>query len=218
MSESHTLLDDIKSFLRNNNFKDFTLTINDYEFDVHRFLLEARSPYLGDMIRDNPDVNSLNLDHQISAENFQHVMNFLYEDSMPPDDANMMEIFGAAGLWQLQNLMKYTGIKLLEQISPEEALDIFILNDKFNVGEELKKLAFEKITNSLPGIHLSENLLHESEKLKKLMEAKRKFDEIIEKDMRKIEELNKEVEKKHREKADWIKRLLKTDLWGSGDR
>jgi len=210
-SQQNGLIDDIKTFIHNNDFKDFSLTINDVKIDVHRFLLEARSPVLGELIRNNPDVNSLNLDHQISAQNFKFIVDFLYEDKMPSDDANMLEIFEAAGIWQLKNLMNYTGLKLMDRVSPEEALEIFILNDKFKINDELKKSAFEKIKNSLPGIHLSEGLLHESDKLKKLMAAKRKFDEIIETDMKKIEDLNKEVEKKHNEKSEWIKNILNSD-------
>lgn len=102
-------------------------------------------------------------------------------------------------------------MKILDNSTPEQALEIFLLNDKFKISEELKKMAFDKIRNSLPGVHFSANLLHESAKLKKLMEAKRKFDEIIEKDLRKIEELNKEVEKKQNEKAEWIKRIMNSD-------
>ena len=210
-SQQNGLVEDFKAFIHNNDFKDFSLTINDVEIDVHRFLLEARSPVLGELIRNNPDVNSLNLDHQISAENFKFVINFLYEDKMPPDDANMLEIFEAAGIWQLRNLMNYSGMKLMDSLSPEEALEIFILNDKFIVDDELKNSAFEKIKNSFPGINLNETLLHDSDKLRKLMAAKRKFDEIIETDLRKIEELNKEVEKKHNEKSEWIKKLLNSD-------
>ncbi|XP_070508991.1 protein artichoke-like [Chironomus tepperi] len=210
-SQQNGLIDDIKAFIHNNDFKDFKLTINDVEIDVHRFLLEARSPVLGELIRNNPDVNSLNLDHQISAENFKFIVDFLYEDKLPSDDANMLEIFDAAGLWQLKNLMNFAGLKLMDRTTPEEALEIFILNDKFKVNDELKKSAFEKIKKSLPGIHLSESLLHDSDKLRKLMAAKRKFDEIIETDMRKIEELSKEVEKKHNEKSEWIKKILNSD-------
>lgn len=109
IDSNYTLINNIKSFIQNNDFKDFVLTVNEAKFDIHRFLLEARSSYLGELIRDNPEVQSLNLDHQISPENFQFVIDFLYYDKMPPENADMLEIFEVAGRWEMKNLANFTG-------------------------------------------------------------------------------------------------------------
>lgn len=198
------LFGDLKRFIHNHDFRDFVITINDVEFDVHRFLLEARSPVLGEMIRNNPEVYSLNL-NKVTIDVFRIIMDWMYEEKMPCERDDLVGIYDSAKQLELTELVEYTREKLLMHLNGENAVKAFVAANKYN-DDQLKRAAFEEVRKSYPDLNfLSEDMLLRSQSnLEEILLTEKKFDDEIHEDMKRIEELRKKVEKKQQEKAKWI--------------
>ncbi|CAG9811139.1 unnamed protein product [Chironomus riparius] len=96
------IIDDVKAFIEDETTKDFQITIDSHEFPVHKFLIAARSPTLAEILKNNPEVENLNL-VDISVETFEIIHNFLYTDELPGDDGtNYLHLFAAAGKLKIE--------------------------------------------------------------------------------------------------------------------
>ena len=84
-SSKSGLLSDLKTFINDENLKDFKVIIDDQEFHVHKLLLTIRSPTLAEILRNNPDAENLNL-IDIPAGIFNKILTYLYTDELPDDD------------------------------------------------------------------------------------------------------------------------------------
>jgi BTB/POZ domain len=133
---------------------------------------------LAEMIRDNPSADSLKLE-DISLEIFTLILDFLYKDAVPVGGDNLTEIYAAAGKLNIRELMDVVGQKLVDNLTDQNAFEMLMLGKRFR-NEELRRRAFEEIQKMLPDKKLSEDVLEQPEKIKKLMEIKRKMDEEFE--------------------------------------
>ncbi|CAG9807390.1 unnamed protein product [Chironomus riparius] len=178
---------DFKNFIRDENSKDFKIIIDDQEFLVHKFLLIIRSPTLGDILRNNPDVESLNL-VDIPIPIFEKILKWFYTDELAFENkSSALPIFAAAGRLKLKKLIDCAAEKLLDQVNPENALEILNLSAKFQ-KYELKKKAFEEVKKKYPNFKFRDELLENPDKLKFIIdmfkdkeEANRKFEENLKK-------------------------------------
>ncbi|KAL7013227.1 hypothetical protein ACKWTF_015275 [Chironomus riparius] len=174
---------DIKAFLQDDTTKDFLIQIDDHEFPVHKFLLAARSPTLAEILKNNPEVENLNL-VDISVEIFEIILKFLYTDELPGDDGtNFLHLFAAAGKLKIKELRKFAGNKVIEQIDEDNAIDIFKLGFKYDNAEIMQK-AFDKIKEKYPKIIFKDEWAVDPDKVIKIIEIFKKKEEA----MRKIEE------------------------------
>ena len=174
---------DIEAYLQDKATKDFQIQIDDHEFPVHKFLLAARSPTLAEILKNNPEVENLNL-VDISVEIFEIILKFLYTDELPGDDGtNFLHLFAAAGKLKIQELKKFTGNKVIEQIDEDNVIDIFKLGFKYENAEMMQK-AFDKIKEKYPKINFKDEWAVDPDKMIKIIEIFKKKEEA----MRKIEE------------------------------
>ena len=187
-----SLCDDFKKYIQNENLKDFKVTIDDQEFSVHRFLLIARSPTLAEILKNNPEVETLNL-VDISVEIFEKVLKFLYTDELPENaNTNFMHLFAAAGKLKIQKLKDFAADNLNVQVDSENALEILNLSQKYDC-EGLKSKAFAEITKKYPKIDFKDEWIEDPEKLQNIIEMLRKQEEArreFENQFKKMLELN----------------------------
>jgi hypothetical protein len=188
----NTLADDLKKRTQNHDFKDFLITIGDQQFKVHKFLLTARSPTLAELLKNNPEVENLNL-VDISVEIFEIILKFLYTDELPDDDGtNFLHLFAAAGKLKIKKLLNFAASKICNQITLENAFEILTLSNKFE-HEQLRKNAFAGVKRKYPDIGFKDDCAAKPEKVAKLIEgydatqalirdAKRKFESLMDED------------------------------------
>ena len=188
----NTLADDLKKLTQNDDFKDFLITIGEQQFKVHKFLLIARSPTLAELLKNNPEVENLNL-VDISVEIFEIILKFFYTDELPSDDGtNFMQLFAAACKLKIEKLKNFAASKISNQITSENAFEILALSNKFE-HEELRKNAFAGVKRKYPEIGFKDDCATKPEKIAKLIEgyeatqtlirdAKRKFESIMDED------------------------------------
>jgi len=176
---------DLEAYILNESTKDFLIQIDDRVFPVHKFLLAARSPTLAEILKNNPEVENLNL-VDISVEIFEIILKFLYTDELPDDDGTkFMHLFVAAGKLKIEELKNYAGNKVIEQIDDENALEILNLSNRYKIFE-LREKAFEEIKKKYSNIEMNDEWAKDPEKLARIIqnykmkeEAKRKYEEEI---------------------------------------
>lgn len=177
------LNNEIKTLINDNSLKDFKIIIGDHEFVVHKFLLIARSPTLADILRNNPYVENLNL-IDIPVEIFEKVLNFIYSDELPSDDKiNFLQLFAAAGRLKINKLKEYAASKILNQINPENALEVFKLSNRYD-HSELRNKSFTKIKDIYSKMKFLDEWAFQTEQVNKAIELFKEKEEAI----RKIEE------------------------------
>ncbi|CAG9811160.1 unnamed protein product [Chironomus riparius] len=168
---------DIKAFTLDDTTKDFQIQIDKHDFPVHKFLLAARSPTLAELLKNNPEVENLNL-VDISVEIFEIILKFLYTDELPGDDeTNFLHLFAAAGKLKIKKLMNFAANKLNDMIDEENVLEIFKIACKYE-QQELKQKAFGLIKEKYPKSKFKDEWIDDAEKVEKLIEFLKKMEEM----------------------------------------
>jgi len=171
---------DLKAFTQDETTKDFQIQIDDSEFPVHKFLLAARSPTLAEILKNNPEVENLNL-VDISVEIFEIILKFLYTDELPGDDGtNFMHLFAAAGKLKIQKLMNYAATNLIDQVDEENATEVFNLSNRYG-HDELRQKAFDEIKKMYPKYDFEDAWVSNHEFVMTIIEQFKKNDEAIRK-------------------------------------
>lgn len=178
-SNENYLINDIKSLLADEKFKDFSIIIGNEEFKVHKFILTARSPIIADMILKNPTCTQIKL-MDISVDAFRALIDYIYRDKLPLDDANLIDIFGAACKLNIRGLRDHARDNLIDITCEHNALEILILSSRYG-EEELMVKAFEEIRKMFPLKRLKGELMNEPEKIREMIVAKRQMDEHVKK-------------------------------------
>lgn len=115
-------LDDLKELSKLDDYKDFTIKVEDREFRVHKFVFAARSLTFAEVIKENLNADFLEL-HDIPIELFKCILSYVYTDKIT-DNVNVHEIFEAAGNLKIRGLMDLTEELLMSSIENEENLDL----------------------------------------------------------------------------------------------
>jgi len=171
---------ELTSFIHDENTKDFRIKIDDREFPVHKFLLAARSPTLAEILKNNPEVENLNL-VDISVEIFEIILKFLYTDELPvEDETNFLHLFAAAGKLKITKLVKYASTKIFELIDAENALEILRLSVTFGL-DDLKQKAFQEVKKKYKNINFKDELINNPEKLVKIIAMFKKKEDALKK-------------------------------------
>jgi hypothetical protein len=173
----HTLANDVKSLLADDRFRDFTVTINHESFKIHKFILVARSPVIAQMINDNPSCDKLQL-VDIPVGVFHSLIAFIYHDELPVDDANLIEIYAAACKLQVTGLKEHASENLIDSVCDVNAVEVLAISCKYG-DEDLMVKSFEEIRKMFPDKRLKGELMHQPEKVREMVAAKRAMDEQV---------------------------------------
>jgi len=177
------LFADLKAHIQDETTKDFRIQIDDREFPVHKFLLAARSPTLAEILKNNPEVENLNL-VDISMEIFEIILKFLYTDELPGDKGtNFLHLFAAAGKLKIQELKNFAACKIIDTIDAKYAMDALILSNKYE-HDGLRQKAFDEVKKQYPRIEFLDKWATEPEAIIAIIEKFKKKEEAI----RKLEE------------------------------
>lgn len=180
-SSSNDMQSEIGNFIKTDEtFRDLNIQIHDQQFFVHKILLAARSPTLSDILRNNPDVENLNL-FDIPEDIFQMILHFLYTDEFPKDNGtNFLALFTAAGRLKINMLKEFAAKKLLKTIDTESAFNILKLSNKYNHAE-LRQAAFDRIKKDHPKIEFKDDWAKDAEVVIKIIEAFKLKEEAVRK-------------------------------------
>jgi speckle-type POZ protein len=173
------ILADLKRIFHDEAFKDFTVNVNkEKSFKIHKLLFAARSSVIADMIRNNPEDFELNL-QDIPLPIFEILLHFIYNDSAPDGDDNLIATYAAAGRLNIVDLKNLTAQKLMDNVDEKNAFRVLELSNKYG-NDELRLKAFEEIKKLLSDYKLNDEFSKKPEKIKKFLDMKKKMDEEYE--------------------------------------
>lgn len=170
------------------SLKDFTIILNNESLKVHRLVITAQSPVLLRMFENNPEAKVLEL-ADISPNVLNVILNFIYERRFPNKEHMMLEVYAAAGKLEIEPLRRYAEYKLASIVNSSNAYEVLQMGNKCE-SEKLKAAAFEFIKNLMPEKAIKPEWKEAPEKMRKLMMAKRKRDEVVKEAMNEFESLN----------------------------
>lgn len=171
---------DIEAFIQDESTKDFKIIIESHEFNVHKFLLAARSSTLAEILRANPQAQNHNLS-EIPVEIFEVILKFLYNDEIPGNDTNFLHLYDAAGMLKIQELKEFAAKKVIQVITQDNAVEILKLSNKYD-HEEMRLKSFAVIKNKYSGLAIKDELALDTDKIERLCEIiqrKRKAEEDL---------------------------------------
>jgi hypothetical protein len=171
-----TVMDDIRKFTDNEKYKDLTVSVDGDDFKVHKFVLAARSSVLAELIYKNQQ-STLELT-DMRKEIFHDILTYIYYDELPEINNNAFDLFSAACRFDIDVLKKHAISKMTTGVTAENALEMLIYGKLYD-NESLKKNAFDEVKKMFPGKELSEELTEDTDKLKKIINAKKLMDEKI---------------------------------------
>ncbi|KAG5670677.1 hypothetical protein PVAND_000925 [Polypedilum vanderplanki] len=170
---------DLEEIIKVDDFKDFTILVKGEKFKAHKLVLAARSQTFAEMLKKNLQIECLNL-VDISSKIFREILNFIYTNEFPKsNEIDFIQLFIASRRLKIEKLIHFAADKLIDEISPENALEILKMSNKYG-NEKLQKKSFDEIKKILNNIKISDDLIKDTEKLQKMLEVKIKQNKIME--------------------------------------
>lgn len=127
---------------------DFSVMVNGKAFQVNKTLLITNSPLLARMINESPDADRLEI-KDISEETFEEDLKYMRNKNPPNETVNLVELFAAGARLEMKKLKDQTASILMDKVTPESAVDVIKLCQKYRHDELLKK-AFIELKKTIP--------------------------------------------------------------------
>lgn len=168
------LIQGIKGLWMSRNLSDLTIKVDSHSLRVHKFVLAIHSPQFASMIEDdNGELNEMAM-KDVNLEAVEDFFRYLYTGEMSTH-SDVMEIFAIAAKLGVSTLKNICEIKIIDQLQESNAYKIFMLGHVYN-NEVLKKKSFEKIRRILADFKVSDEMIHNPESIKEMLETKNKYD------------------------------------------
>lgn len=165
-------------FVHDKIFRDFTITIDNRFFQVHKSIIAARSPTLADILINNPEAENLNL-VDIPVDIFEKILNFIYTAELPRNEGtNFVHLFAAAGKLKIEDLKNFAASKIKAEINTENALDILKLSNKYE-HYGLTQNVFDVLKKRYPEVKFKDEWTNDIEKLREIINFIKKKEELI---------------------------------------
>jgi len=131
---------DLKKFLQaDEHLKDLKIIVENREFNVHKTLFAARCPTVTEILSIKPFSVVIILD-DIPVDIFQKILKFIYTDELPVEfGTSYKQLFAASSQLKIEKLIKFAADKILNQIYPDNAIEIFNLGVKYEHIEMQQK-------------------------------------------------------------------------------
>ncbi|XP_043479756.1 speckle-type POZ protein-like [Leptopilina heterotoma] len=116
---NNEIIDNIKSLLHNEEFKDVTFNVEDKKFTAHKNILAIRSPVFAAMFKNKmtEGLTSVVEINDIKPAIFQQLLNFIYTDRVKNLEESAFELIYVAEKYQLEKLKNLCINSLNEKLS-----------------------------------------------------------------------------------------------------
>jgi BTB/POZ domain len=136
-----SLADHFAELLRQEKYSDASITVDDKKFNVHRFILSARSPVFSAMFENRMREKAQN---QVKIENFSaevvdDLLMFAYTGRSPNVKKLARELLEASEQYIMPDLKNLCEVTLASQVTVENAAELLIISDMYN-AMQLKKM------------------------------------------------------------------------------
>lgn len=174
------LLQGFKNLWLNGKFSDFKVIVGPKEFPVHKWVLSINSPVYADMFESQAQTANEMKIQDISAEAVHDFLRYFYIGEYP-ENCNVMDVFALAAKLKVMELKLICEKMISENVlCNSNAYNVFMLGHVYD-SSKLKVAAFYKIKSMFPDANLSDDLMKEPENLRKLIEYKSGYEDLMQK-------------------------------------
>ncbi|XP_065199985.1 speckle-type POZ protein B-like [Planococcus citri] len=158
--DEHDFSQDIERLFGEEDFSDFTVTVGDEQFRVHRNILAARSPVFAAMLKHNMKEQNQNclkitdMDRSV----FKEMLRYIYTGKSSKLNEMAFDLLPAADKYDLKGLKIKCERHLVNKLSVENAADCLVLADLHGAAL-LRKQALQFIRFNAEAIKKKENWL-----------------------------------------------------------
>lgn len=143
------LSDDFEDLFESKKKCDIIIKVGDQKFDVHKFILTARSSVFDAMFSHDMKENKENevTIPDVNPEVFKKVLKYMYTDKIDDLMSFAEELLEAADKYQLHGLKSMCECSLSKTLTPGNAMKILILAD-LHYAKRLEEVAINFIANN----------------------------------------------------------------------
>jgi hypothetical protein len=158
---------------------DFTVIVNKSTFRVHKCVLAVQSKVFAELFDKEPNADKLEIKY-LAPEALEAFLEYLYLGKYLTFGDKFFQLLALASRFKVSSLKELMMDSVPSQLTDRNALQVFSLAHSLE-SIELKRIAFERIQQMMPGISLSDFLFDDLALLTELVEAKQKFVAVLQK-------------------------------------
>lgn len=170
---------DLEKLMQSKRLSDVKVIVGDKTFELHKFVLGARSPTFAEIFESNQESNEVEL-HNISQSTFRAIIDFIYEDLPPDDSVDLVQLFATAGKFKIFKLMEILEEKLASRISKENVHKVLAVAELFK-SRILKTQSQTVLQKMYPDVKEIEQLVDRPDVVREIIIAKKEYDERLSK-------------------------------------
>jgi len=122
------------SLLWDESSSDFLIVCGEESFPVHRMVLEARSCYFQGLLKSSfveSEIGKVEI-KDMASETVKAVIEYIYTGKFKALESRAAELLVAADRFHLNLLKNYCAEWLISNLNQDNAVDLFVLADKYN--------------------------------------------------------------------------------------
>ncbi|CRK99612.1 CLUMA_CG012924, isoform A [Clunio marinus] len=124
----------------------------------------------------------------ISTVVFRTIIDYMYKNELPVNHPDLIGLYMAARHLELKDLQDFSETQIHSRTNASNAYEILVFSNKID-SKKLKDKAFDVIKEMFPGQSLKEEIKHQPEKIKKVIDANRQIDKLMTEMRKDIESL-----------------------------
>lgn len=133
----YSLAEDYDKFLKNQELSDITFVIGNQEIPAHKQIVSARNDVFAKMLncdmleKKNSRVEIIDIEEDI----FKLLLRYIYSGNLETKDTEvLLKLLVAADKYSVKSLVSVCGYRLIDNLSVDNAIQIFITSDLVNVN------------------------------------------------------------------------------------
>lgn len=159
--------------LSSGHFSDFTIIAGGKKFRVHKCVISIQSTKFASLFEQDKQINEMIIE-DFTKGAVEAFIKFIYSGELQ-DELHAIELFGLSSDLQVPELRAKCERIILTNIRETNADSVFAIAHRYG-SEDMRKLALVEIKKMFSGIVFPNELLNNPEKMKDLIETKRKSD------------------------------------------
>jgi len=140
--------DHMGSLLRDGKYADCSIKCEGRQFNVHSFIMAARSPHFARFLEHDTAVqgNKTMLVEDISAEVMEELLVYVYTDKAPHLDVMATDLLKAADMYELEHLKVMCEVSMRQTLDSDTAAELYALSDMYH-AKQLRIAAVDHVIN-----------------------------------------------------------------------
>lgn len=164
----------LKKMWLSGKFSDLTIIAGEKEFKVHKAVLGIESEVFSQILEEESEATELKIP-DFSTNSVEALLKFIYTNEAS-EDGDAKENFEIANKFKVDAMKSFYEKIICDQLDESNAFETFMFAHRLS-SQLLKEKSFQQIAEKIP--ELPDELMEDPEDLKKLIDARQVFEEIL---------------------------------------